>query len=170
MQFIPSTWQAYRADGNHDGVADPEQIDDATFAAGDYLCASGANLSQPNALRAAVFSYNRSKAYVHAVLKVAAHYLGVSLRSLGVDPARLPLPRESPASRDRSRGVTPTPGPSTTAVPTVSPTPSRQPNGATPTPSPLPNSTTEGPTAAPSDPSSQPTQSANPAGPTTSTV
>ena len=38
MQLIPSTWQRWGADGNGDGVADPQQIDDAALAAAHYLC------------------------------------------------------------------------------------------------------------------------------------
>ena len=45
MQFIPSTWQRWGADGNHDGKTDPNNIFDATLAAGRYLCADGRNLA-----------------------------------------------------------------------------------------------------------------------------
>ena len=34
MQFIPSTWSRYAADGNGDGVADPQNLYDAAHAAG----------------------------------------------------------------------------------------------------------------------------------------
>ena len=32
MQFIPSSWQTWGADGDHDGIADPNDIDDAALA------------------------------------------------------------------------------------------------------------------------------------------
>ncbi len=41
LQFIPSTWRSWGVDANGDGVADPNQIDDAALAAGRYLCAAG---------------------------------------------------------------------------------------------------------------------------------
>ena len=48
MQFIPSTWALYGADGNGDGVADPFNIFDAAAAAAHYLCRAGGNLqTQP---------------------------------------------------------------------------------------------------------------------------
>ena len=45
MQFIPGTWRGYGADGNGDGVADPQNLDDAALAAARYLCAGGGDLS-----------------------------------------------------------------------------------------------------------------------------
>ena len=40
MQFIPATWQGAGRDGDGDGVANPNDIDDAALAAADYLCPS----------------------------------------------------------------------------------------------------------------------------------
>jgi membrane-bound lytic murein transglycosylase B len=36
MQFIPDTWQRWGADGNGDGAAGPNNLDDAALAAGRY--------------------------------------------------------------------------------------------------------------------------------------
>ena len=41
MQFIPSTWAVYRADGNGDGRYDPFNIYDAAAATANYLCQAG---------------------------------------------------------------------------------------------------------------------------------
>jgi membrane-bound lytic murein transglycosylase B len=68
MQFIPSTWAHWGADGNHDGKRDPNNIFDATLAAGRYLCADGRNLATLPGLQAAVLSYNHSQAYLDTVL------------------------------------------------------------------------------------------------------
>ena len=68
MQFIPGTWRIWGADGNGDGVEDPQNIEDAALAAARYLCAGGRDLSRPGDLRAAVFSYNHSGRYVATVL------------------------------------------------------------------------------------------------------
>lgn len=73
MQFIPSTWARWEADGNGDGVGDPNQIDDAALAAVHYLCASG-NMTTPDGWRAAVLSYNRSDAYADQVAQIANGY------------------------------------------------------------------------------------------------
>ncbi|WP_234347815.1 lytic transglycosylase domain-containing protein [Streptomyces specialis] len=67
MQFIPSTWQMWGADGNGDGVADPNNVYDAALAAGDYLCASGRDLSVSADLDSALLSYNHSWDYVRTV-------------------------------------------------------------------------------------------------------
>ncbi|WP_307855907.1 lytic transglycosylase domain-containing protein [Nocardioides faecalis] len=73
LQFIPSTWERWGADGDGDGTADPDQIDDAALAAARYLCHSG-NLSVADTWRRAVFSYNHSDDYVAAVATHANTY------------------------------------------------------------------------------------------------
>ncbi len=73
MQFIPSSWQSWGADGNGDGLADPNQIDDAALAAARYLCASG-SLRTTQGWRAAVFAYNHSSDYVDKVADAANAY------------------------------------------------------------------------------------------------
>jgi len=67
-QFIPSTWARWKADGNSDGVADPQNIDAAALAAGRYLCAGGRNLATGTDWWTAILSYNNSTSYVQTVL------------------------------------------------------------------------------------------------------
>src|SRR3954453_7699894 len=69
MPFIPGTWRTFGADGNGDGVKDPHNVFDAARAAGDYLCAGGANLKDPQGLVQAVLRYNHSMDYVSTVLR-----------------------------------------------------------------------------------------------------
>lgn len=73
MQFIPSTWQAWGADGNGDATADPQQIDDASLAAGRYLCSHG-DLADPATWRRAVLAYNHVDSYADSVTDAAAAY------------------------------------------------------------------------------------------------
>lgn len=73
LQFIPSTWARWAADGNGDGRTDPDQIDDAALAAARYLCHAG-DLSDAATWRRAVFSYNHSDAYVASVAQRAVQY------------------------------------------------------------------------------------------------
>jgi len=73
LQFLPATWARWGADGNGDGVASPDQIDDAALAAARYLCASG-TMTSAAGWRAAVFSYNQSNAYVNKVAAIANQY------------------------------------------------------------------------------------------------
>jgi hypothetical protein len=70
MQFLPSTWRTYGVDGDGDGRADINDLDDAVFSAANHLCANGA--ADPNRLRTALWNYNHSSRYVEQVLKVAA--------------------------------------------------------------------------------------------------
>lgn len=62
MQFIPSSWRGY-------GVGNPNNIYDSTLAAGRYLCAGGADLSDPVQQVVAIFRYNHSATYVANVLQ-----------------------------------------------------------------------------------------------------
>lgn len=74
MQFIPQTWQTMAADGDGDGVRDPNDLDDAALAAGSYLCRSGGNLGDESALAAAIRNYNNSREYVLLVMAYADAY------------------------------------------------------------------------------------------------
>jgi membrane-bound lytic murein transglycosylase B len=74
MQFIPSTWKQWAADGDGDGRADPQDIDDAAVAAARYLCASGGDLSTGPGWSAAIYSYNDSADYVRSVYAAAQAY------------------------------------------------------------------------------------------------
>lgn len=76
MQFIPSTWARWRADGNGDGRADPNNMYDATEAAAHYLCASGPMQTEDD-LRRGYFSYNRSDDYASTVLANALYYSNI---------------------------------------------------------------------------------------------
>jgi membrane-bound lytic murein transglycosylase B len=66
LQFLPSTWETWASDGDHDGVADPQDADDAALAAARYLCVSG-DLRTGEGWTRAVLSYNHSTDYLNAV-------------------------------------------------------------------------------------------------------
>jgi membrane-bound lytic murein transglycosylase B len=74
MQFIPGTWARWGVDADGDGVADPDDLDDAALAAARYLCASGGDLATADGWNRAVLTYNRSSSYVRAVLERSASY------------------------------------------------------------------------------------------------
>lgn len=74
MQFLPGTWAYYAADGDGDGVADPQNLYDSTLAAARYLCSGGLNLRDPSQVMAAILRYNNSTSYARNVLGWAAAY------------------------------------------------------------------------------------------------
>jgi membrane-bound lytic murein transglycosylase B len=76
LQFIPSTWEMWRSDGDGNGTADPNDLDDAAYAAARYLCAGGHDLTTGAGWAAAVLSYNQSQSYVDAVHAAATAYAG----------------------------------------------------------------------------------------------
>ena len=74
LQFIGSTWATWGSDGDHDGVRDPGDLDDAALAAARYLCADGHDLATGPGWSAAVLSYNHDPAYVLTVHAAATEY------------------------------------------------------------------------------------------------
>lgn len=79
MQFLPSTWEEWAADGNADGISDPNQIDDAALAAARYLCAAGA-MTTAAGWRNAIYAYNHSDSYVDDVAAIANRYAAAAPR------------------------------------------------------------------------------------------
>jgi hypothetical protein len=103
MQFIPATWARYASDGNDDGESDPNNIYDATLAAGRYLCAGGLDMSDPADETAALLRYDNSPVYVADVLAWSQAYeLGgdsvTGVPSVPVSAAPVEEPSNPPAS------------------------------------------------------------------------
>lgn len=120
MQFIPSTWARWGADGNGDGRADPDNVFDAALAAGRYLCAGGRDLSDPADLDRAILGYNHSRAYLRTVLAWYAYFLS-GHRVVPDRPA-------TPSGRPEPSRPAATPEP----APRPSPTPSARPSAPRP--------------------------------------
>ncbi|WP_067688212.1 lytic transglycosylase domain-containing protein [Nocardia jejuensis] len=74
MQFLPSTWANYAADGNGDGISDPNNVFDAALAAGKYLCSGGLDLRDQQQQVKAVLRYNNSMSYAANVLSWSNAY------------------------------------------------------------------------------------------------
>ncbi|MBU7599632.1 lytic murein transglycosylase [Streptomyces sp. P38-E01] len=156
MQFIPSTWASWGADGNDDGVSDPNNIHDAALAAGRYLCAGGRDLSRAADLERAILSYNRSREYLRTVLSWLEFYRkgthevpdgkGTLPDSPGAGNPSRPASPKPAGQRPDKPGATDSPGKpgKPTERPTTSPTGSTSPT-ATPsptgTPTPTPSAT-----------------------------
>ncbi|MFE9395378.1 lytic transglycosylase domain-containing protein [Streptomyces flavidovirens] len=159
MQFIPSTWAGWGADGNGDGRSDPHNIYDAALSAGRYLCAGGRVLSRPGDLDRAVLAYNPSREYLGVVLSWYAYFRdghrvvpdaigtgsGTDAKASGTKPASPGPARTEPADRTPRTGATPSrpasspPRPS--SPPRTSPAPAPKPS---PKPSPSPDGTVGG--------------------------
>ncbi len=86
MQFMPETWATYGVDANGDGVEDPNNPEDAIFAAAGYLKAAG----MPADTYGAIFAYNHADWYVEEVLANAGCYAdevgGNSFSAVGLGP------------------------------------------------------------------------------------
>ena len=79
MQFMPSTWAMYGVDADGDGTKDPNNPNDAIFAAARYLRAAG----MPEDPEGAVFAYNHADWYVAEVMARAACFSGIGNGALG---------------------------------------------------------------------------------------
>lgn len=77
-QFIPSSLQSFFIDSNGaDDDVDPFDIEDTIFSVENYLYKnklSGENIGDYNSKYKAIFAYNRSDAYVKAVLYIYDHF------------------------------------------------------------------------------------------------
>jgi membrane-bound lytic murein transglycosylase B len=76
MQFIPTSWAIFAADGNSDGRKDPHNLYDAALAAADHLCGDG--LDSADRFQQALMGYNRSARYGFDVMRFADAYAGIS--------------------------------------------------------------------------------------------
>ncbi len=154
MQFIPSTWARWGADGNGDGRTDPNNVHDAALAAGRYLCAGGRDLSNPADLDRAILGYNHSDAYLRTVKAWYAYYLtghrvvpdaSGGSRSDRPEPSRPKRPK--PSSPKPSDDRKPGPGPSrTSSTPPTSPSTGPSPEAGVPKESGTPLVPVPGPT------------------------
>jgi soluble lytic murein transglycosylase-like protein len=79
MQFMPSTWAMYGVDADGDGDKDPNEPNDAIFAAARYLRAAG----MPEDPEGAVFAYNHADWYVAEVMARAACFSGIGNGAIG---------------------------------------------------------------------------------------
>lgn len=74
MQFIPETWRLYGVDAHNDGIASPDNLDDAALSAAGYLCYRGGDLGTSRGWMAALLAYNNSRLYARTVRRWAIAY------------------------------------------------------------------------------------------------
>lgn len=70
-QFLPSSYVRWAVDGNGDTKIDLFNLDDAVFSIANYLISNGWSNNYQDK-RNALFHYNNSQDYVHAVLTLAS--------------------------------------------------------------------------------------------------
>jgi len=74
MQFLPGTWRTHGMDGSGDGVADLDNLYDATRSAADYLCQNGIGLDGDQGLTTAYTAYAGAAPYAAVALAHAHDY------------------------------------------------------------------------------------------------
>ncbi|MEQ7004719.1 lytic transglycosylase domain-containing protein [Actinopolymorpha sp. B17G11] len=125
MQFIPSSWEHFAADGNADGTKNPHNVFDAALASGLYLCVGQGDLSRSGDLREALYRYNHSTSYVQSVYAWILAYRqgGATATAADVSQVRAVGGGGDPSSPGRQ-----------SPEPTASPRPTGQPNPGGPGP------------------------------------
>ncbi len=106
MQFLPGTWSRYASDGDGDGVADPQNLYDATLAAARYLCSGGLNLRDPSQVLAAILRYNNSMPYARNVMGWAAAY-ATGVVPIDLPPLTGPAPPIADSHLEKAEGLGP---------------------------------------------------------------
>ncbi|MGW0789276.1 lytic transglycosylase domain-containing protein [Streptomyces sp. NPDC002911] len=159
MQFIPSTWATWGQDGNGDGRKDPNNIYDATLAAGRYLCAGPRDLTLATDLDRAVLSYNHSTEYLRTVRSWFDYYkrgthevpdgTGVLPRDTGTSSPSFPSPTPPAAGTTPPATSAPATPPATTPPPASTPPPTEPTPPQTTPPPTTPPPTTPPPTTPP---------------------
>ncbi|MGA8210663.1 MAG: lytic transglycosylase domain-containing protein, partial [Nocardioidaceae bacterium] len=94
MQFLPATWRVFGVDGDGDGVAEPQDVEDAAASAASFLCYGGRDLARPDQLRTAVLAYNHSLPYQRLVLTYRSRYAEQGMDQgdgVSLPPAALPV-------------------------------------------------------------------------------
>ncbi|MFD0532015.1 lytic transglycosylase domain-containing protein [Kitasatospora arboriphila] len=177
MQFIPSTWAVWGADGNGDGRRDANNIHDAALAAYHYLCAGSRDLADPAQLDAAILGYNHSAEYLRTVKGWMANYRSGTVAEADAPltvlpapsrPAHPPTPRPTPSPTASPARPTPSPSPSPTPSPWASPSPTPGKPGPTPAATPT-GGASPSPTACPTLPVPSATPGATPGATATAT-
>lgn len=97
-QFLPNTWQSYQK--FYKDLNNPWDLNDAVLATGYYLKRNGATAGNE---RGAVFVYNRSQAYVDAVMETAEAWQNV-INICGLDLS-CPQMKERLESRESFRQI-----------------------------------------------------------------
>ena len=74
MQLLPSMWRASGVDADGDGLANPQDVDDAALAAAYHLCAANKDLSVVANWKASVNSYHNMALNIDKVYEAAQQY------------------------------------------------------------------------------------------------
>ena len=164
MQFVPATWAGYASDGNHDGVANPDNVYDASLAAGRYLCSGSLDLATDAGLARAILRYNNSVDYLRSVLSWGLAYRDGTQSVLD---STSPVTPGSP-HQPWSTVVTPGMPAALTSHPTSSTTTSRPTTSTTSRPTRSTTSTSSGSTSTTGTPTSSTSTTSTSGSPTSS--
>ncbi|HVU71647.1 MAG TPA: hypothetical protein VHE83_01675, partial [Mycobacteriales bacterium] len=98
--IVPFVWRTWGADGNGDGVRDPQQIDDAALTAADFLCVATPTVRTGAGFHAALHTYDSDLGFAQTVADVARTYAGLPARTI------LPAPKAKHRKRAQPRVAT----------------------------------------------------------------
>jgi membrane-bound lytic murein transglycosylase B len=74
MLMTPAMWRASGVDGDSDGLADPQDIDDASLGAAYHLCAAGGDISVVANWKKAISGYHGLSSQIDKIFESAQSY------------------------------------------------------------------------------------------------
>jgi membrane-bound lytic murein transglycosylase B len=74
MQLIPQTWRNWHVDASGDGLEDPQNIDDAVAASGNYLCRASGDMASETGWHAGIAAYNSDPDYAVIIAETGSRY------------------------------------------------------------------------------------------------
>ncbi|HWJ83083.1 MAG TPA: hypothetical protein VNS55_12680 [Nocardioides sp.] len=169
MLLAPTTWTVVGVDADDNGRRDPQDVDDAALAVSVLLCSGDLDLAKDKQLTRAISRINDDKAFVQAVLTVAASYAQQeSATPVMTVPGPVTVPSDLPTHVVPARTTAPSATPSDPVNPgaghteeTGAPADPETSDTATPEPS---DTDSPSPSADPTDvcPTEEPTDATSP--------
>ena len=100
FQFLPTSWQRYGYDANQDGIADPQNLWDASASAANFLCEMGAGTGDDQSQ--AILNYAGSQTLADRIVDLYAARRAFSQSRITTSPPRVESTNTEPTSSDSS--------------------------------------------------------------------
>lgn len=121
MRLLPAVWAEHGRDASGDGVAIPHNVADAALATARYLCATGADLTDPRERAEAVYRFHGTTEFVGTVLawRSALDPSTPKTTTAAPKPKPSPKPKAAPKPAPQPKPVAPAPAQQTAPRPTT---------------------------------------------------
>lgn len=108
FQFLPSSWERYGYDANQDGIADPQNLWDASASAANFLCEMGAGSGADE--RKAILRYAGSRQLTDRIIELYSARRAANEEQIDVQVLGTSLTNSGSTNTDSSQDSTSTGG------------------------------------------------------------